>query len=510
MRTRVKRPDHLVGKDKNDAAPERNIRPLVLIAETGLSLAQRYTALLDGAGYDHAIVGTGSALLDRLTDESHPVSAVILDLNLRDAGGLNLLEDHPFITKRWPVIVTTTDGSISQAIEAMRLGAVDFLVKPFALPRVLSIVRSALAAARAAPERVNPPMPPAADGFMGFIGLSPPMLHVYRQIESVARSRATVFIKGESGTGKEVCAEAIHQAGPRADKPFIALNCGALPGDILESELFGHMKGSFTGAIADRTGAVRAADGGTLFLDEICEMELKLQVKLLRFLQTGTVQRVGSHRPEKVDVRIICATNRDPEAEVAAGRFRADLYYRLVVVPIELPPLRARGHDLAILANHFLRRFGKEEGKSFHRITPDLARAMAQHDWPGNVRELQNWVRRAAVMHDGPDLPWDSELLGSGTQGQGGTAPLALVAPSIPSPHLSPLALLASSAAPIADLPDQLAGLTLDAVERIAIEAAINRADGSLPAAARALGLSPSTLYRKRERWQDVAHGQRR
>jgi two-component system repressor protein LuxO len=323
---------------------------------------------------------------------------------------------------------------------------------------------------------------------MGFIGMSPPMQTVYRQIANVARSRATVFITGESGTGKEVCAESIHKASPRAARPFIAINCGAIPEDLLESELFGHLKGSFTGAVSDRIGAVQAAHGGTLFLDEICEMEPKLQVKLLRFLQTGTIQRVGSSRIEEVDVRIICATNRNPEAEVAAGRFREDLYYRLAVVPLEMPPLRARGVDIAILANAFLKRYGEEEGKTFNPVSPVVIQALGQHLWPGNVRELQNLIRRAAVMHSGPDLPLD-------------VIPRAAL-PIVTEPVMvAPVNARPTSSQPSMALLSSLTGLTLEEIERIAIENAIDQAGGSLPVAARMLGVSPSTLYRKRERW---------
>ena len=316
----------------------------------------------------------------------------------------------------------------------------------------------------------------ARAGFHGFIGCSAPMQAVYRAIERVATSRATVFLTGESGTGKEVAAEAIHYAGARRAGPFIALNCGAIPENLLESELFGHVRGAFTGATESRPGAVALAEGGTLFLDEICEMDLRLQVKLLRFLQTGRVQRVGCGRAEPVDVRIVCATNRDPAREVAEGRFREDLFYRLAVLPIDLPPLRTRGEDILILARAFGERFAREEGRPPPGVGPGLSlgRALMAHNWPGNVRELQNAIRRAVIMGGDPDLP--------------------IVRRAAPS---------ASSHLPSTPYAESLAwdGLTLDAVERLAIERAVERSAGSLPGAARALGISPSTLYRKRERW---------
>lgn len=475
-------------------------KPTILIVEDIASLAMAYAAQLESANFSCVIVESGAAALEELSRRGDTVRAILLDLQLPDTDGFELLQNNSHIATRWPVVVATADGSINRAIEAMRLGAFDFLVKPLAPQRLIAIMRAAVQPVETlAPVSRAPVRAASTNGFMGFVGMSPPMLGVYRQIENVARSRATVFITGESGTGKEVCAEAIHKASPRGGKPFIAINCGAIPEDLLESELFGHLKGSFTGAVSDRIGAVQAAQGGTLFLDEICEMELRLQVKLLRFLQTGTVQRVGSNRTEDVDVRIICATNRNPEAEVAAGRFREDLYYRLAVVPIELPPLRARGHDIELIANTFLQRFGKEEGKQFDRITPEFARSLGSHKWPGNVRELQNLIRRAAVMYEGPDLP--DEALPRMARLPRETSALS-VEPLMAVPSLDEArSAIHAAAGGSASLAEMMRGLTLDEIERIAVEAAVADAGGSLPAAARALGVSPSTLYRKRERW---------
>ncbi len=462
----------------------------ILIVEDIASLSMAYAAQLESAGFESIIADSAQSALNELRNGSSRVIAVLLDLQLPDMDGLELLRTNPELAQKYPIVVATSDGSISRAIDAMRLGAFDFLVKPLASKRLVAIMQSAVdSSAALAPTVVSQMMPPSPEGFAGFVGMSPPILNVYHQIENVARSRATVFITGESGTGKEVCAEAIHKTSARAGKPFVAINCGAIPENLLESELFGHLKGAFTGAISDRVGAVKAANGGTLFLDEICEMELRLQVKLLRFLQTGTVQPVGSNRIEDVDVRIICATNRNPEAEVTAGRFREDLYYRLAVVPIELPPLRARGHDITLLANAFLQRFGHEENKRFNKISEAFSHALGQYSWPGNVRELQNLFRRAAVMFDGPDLPM-SALPRTFSP----TTPVTLKNVPVGS-------------APYQNAPDTsqaldfLAGLTLDEIERISIEHAIEISGGSLPAAARLLGVSPSTLYRKRERW---------
>ena len=468
------------------------LSPTVLIVEDIASLALAYSAQLEAAGFSCRTVSTGTEAVDLLARPLNGIGAVLLDLQLPDMDGLNLMRAHPDLVERHPFIVATADGSIARAIEAMRLGAFDFLVKPLAAHRLVTIMKSAH---ETIPHHVqvaaSPVQPSSAQGYMGFIGMSPPMQAVYRQIANVARSRATVFITGESGTGKEVCADSIHKASPRAARPFVAINCGAIPEDLLESELFGHLKGSFTGAVSDRIGAVQAAHGGTLFLDEICEMEPKLQVKLLRFLQTGTIQRVGAARTEEVDVRIICATNRNPEAEVAAGRFREDLYYRLAVVPLEMPPLRARGVDIALLANAFLKRYGEEEGKAFNPVSSVVIQALGQHLWPGNVRELQNLIRRAAVLHPGPDLPLD-------------VIPRAAMPANVESgPVLSEVRAVTPQppAQTSRALLNSLTGLTLDEIERIAIENAIDQAGGSLPVAARMLGVSPSTLYRKRERW---------
>ena len=235
----------------------------------------------------------------------------------------------------------------------------------------------------------------------GVIGTSPAIQAALQFASRAASSTAPVFLTGESGTGKEVFAEYIHRNSERASAAFIAINCAAIPHDLTESELFGHLKGAFTGAISDRAGAALQADRGTLFLDEICEMPLAAQVKLLRFLQTGQIQRVGSSRIEQSDVRIICATNREPAREVEAGHFRRDLYYRLQVVPIELPRLADRGDDILRLAEYFLDRFAREEGRSALSLSPEARQCLLSHSWPGNVRELQNVLRRAVVLNDG-------------------------------------------------------------------------------------------------------------
>ncbi|MDZ3830817.1 MAG: sigma-54 dependent transcriptional regulator [Sphingopyxis sp.] len=477
-------------------------RTRILIVEDLSSLAIAYAAQLEKAGYQPVVADTARAALNAVAEDAD-FGAMLLDLQLPDADGLQLLRDHPELLRNFPVIVATADASLARAIEAMRLGAFDFLVKPIASTRLVSVVASAVELGRVpdAAARTAAPQPRGEAGRNPgtFIGRSPQMREIYRQLQCVASSRATVFVTGESGTGKEVCAEAIHRESGRANGPFVAINCGAIPENLLESELFGHLKGSFTGAVNDRIGAAQAAHKGTLFLDEICEMALPLQVKLLRFLQTGTVQRVGSNRVEEVDVRIVCATNRDPAREAAEGRFREDLYYRLAVVPIHLPPLRERDGDIPELAEAFLQRFAREERKTFHPLDAGHQAALLAYHWPGNVRELQNILRRATVLHEGPDLPVSAFPPAS----QGAPLGAAAAAPAIPPIPSGPGGVPSASLAP--DLARALKGLTLDEIERLAVEGAIATARGSIPAAARALGVSPSTLYRKRERWMTAA-----
>jgi two-component system, repressor protein LuxO len=310
-----------------------------------------------------------------------------------------------------------------------------------------------------------------------FVGSSDIMARLQDKITSVAASMATVFITGESGTGKELAALAVHGLSPRADGPFIALNCGAIPQDLLESEVFGHMKGSFTGAISDKPGAAQAADGGTLFLDEVCEMAPPLQTKLLRFLQTSTVQPVGATRPRKVNVRIVCATNVDPLEAVRRGQFREDLYYRLFVVPIHMPPLRDRGEDVIEIAEAALHRFSAEEGRAFTGIDAPVKALFRRYGWPGNIRQLLNVLRNVVVLNQGGLVTLDM-------------LPEGLAAPADAKAHprvTHPL--------------DDLIGRPLAEIERAVIEATLARHDGSVSRAARILEIAPSTLYRKMESW---------
>jgi len=463
--------------------------PLLLIEDTP-SLQMLYESVLCSAGHRVVTTGTAEEGLQRFRELNPEV--VLLDLMLPDRPGQALLQDILQLAPETRVIVVTANGSINRAVEAMRAGAYDFLLKPFNDQRFLHAIETALAerAGHAEDRAPGADAPDAAPN--DFVGQSPEMRAVYDRIASVARSMATVFITGESGTGKEICAQAVHGASARARFPFVPLNCAAIPRDLLESEVFGHLKGAFTGAHADKPGAAAIADGGTLFLDEICEMDMGLQTKLLRFLQTSTIQPIGAPHPRKVNVRIVCATNRDPLEEVRRGRFREDLYYRLHVVPIHLPPLRDRGEDVIEIAQAALTRFSAEEGRHFSRLAPEVADLFRRLPWPGNVRQLLNVLRHAVVLNDGDEVTL--EMLPIALHHERGPQ-------KAPAPNQTP----AESAATVQV--DDLIGRSLAEIEQIVIEETIAREGGSLPRAARVLDVSPSTLYRKREAWakQDEA-----
>ncbi len=465
----------------------------LLLVEDSDSLAAVYQAYLAKEPVSMLRVSTGNEAMQQL--KQRPPEVMLLDLKLPDMSGMEVLQW--LVNEGIPtaVIIITAHGSIDFAVDAMRLGVVDFLEKPFDAQRLKVTVNNALKIYQLQGMVEDYQVEAKRRTFHGFVGGSLPMQRVYRMIEAVAPSKASVFITGESGTGKEVCAEAIHAEGPRADKPFIALNCGAIPKDLMESEIFGHVKGAFTGAATDRKGAASLADGGTLFLDEIGEMSMALQTKLLRFVQTGRFQKVGSGKEEQVDVRFLCATNRDPWAEVQAGRFREDLYYRLYVVPIHLPPLRERGNDILAIANRFLAAFALEEGKGFRRFSSVAAAMLKSHSWPGNVRELQNVVRNICVLHDGQEV-----------KAQQLPPPLNSQATyeeqdSDPSEAVSAEEALNKAAFDADASPAPLQPLWL--TEKQAIERAIAACAGNIPKAAELLEVSPSTLYRKKQSWEE-------
>ncbi|WP_018634071.1 sigma-54-dependent transcriptional regulator [Neomegalonema perideroedes] len=489
-----------------NASPSAADRPLrILLVEDAAALARTYMGYLRDEPYKVTHVDTGAAALDSVRAEEPDL--VLLDLKLPDCDGMEILrqlgESHPGL----PAVVITAHGSIGVAVEAMRAGAADFLVKPFGPDRLITAIanhadRRRFARALAAPPAPGAPAPARRANFEGFVGASDSMQGVYRAIESAARSSATVFVTGESGVGKEVCAQAIHQQSPRRDRPFVAINCAAIPGELMESEMFGHVKGAFTGAVADKLGAARLADGGTLFLDEICEMSPHLQTKLLRFVQTGAFNPVGRAAPQHVDVRFVCATNRDPLEEVSAGRFREDLYYRLHVIPIGLPPLRERGDDLILIAERFVQLYAVEEGRGFKGLAEDAKTALLAFGWPGNVRQLQNVLRNAVVLNDGPVL---TAAMLPALMRSAPPRPAPPPAPGFASPSFAAPSARPHSAAPN---PDDLVALSkairpLSDLEREAIERAVELCQGDVRKAAVFLGVSPATIYRKQKFWRE-------
>ncbi len=475
----------------------------VLLVEDTLSLARTYKKYLRDQPYDLVHVETGGAALQAL--ERHAPDAVLLDLMLPDMDGLEILRHIAEEGGRTAVVVIAARRSIATAVEAMRLGAFDFLVKPFSAERLGVTLHNALERQRLTRIVETYKNDFNREEYCGFIGSSLPMQALYRIVDSAAGSKATVFITGESGTGKEICAEAIHCQSPRVEKPFVVLNCGAIPRDLLESEIFGHVKGAFTGAISEREGAASRANGGTLFLDEVCELAPNLQTKLLRFVQTGTFQKVGGSKTEDVDIRFVCATNSDPVREVARGRFREDLFYRLHVIPIHVPPLRERDDDVLAIARKFLSDIAREEGKAFTRFAPETEAVFRDYAWPGNVRQLQNMVRNIVVLNAGEVVtldmlpaPLDRQGLLAGEAGSPSPDAGAL-APGVPA-----LPVNGDEAAAAADPQNLIRPLA--EVEKAIIERAISLCDGNIPRAAAHLRISASTIYRKRANWGNVGN----
>lgn len=456
--------------------------PTILIVEDSAPLAFAWQAQLEPLGHRILIAEDGRAAHAQLS--ANVVDCILLDLTLPDVSGLDILKEVRGRPSPPAVIIVTANASLSTAVEAVRAGAFDFLVKPCSAERLRTTVENSLANTELRREVETLRRTAQRAQFGDFIGRSLPMQAVYRIIEAAAPSTASVFITGESGTGKELAAEALHRMGPRRNKAFVALNCGAIPNELLESTIFGHRKGAFTGATTDQEGAAARADGGTLFLDELGEMAMPLQTKLLRFIQTGTYQPVGQPRTMTADIRFVAATNRDPALAMREGRLREDLFYRLHVVPIEMPPLRERGEDIMLIARHFLAQFTKAEGRRFRSFSPEAEALLAGHDWPGNVRQLQNVIRNIVVLNEGDAVT------------RAMVPPLPRAADAPPAPDTPRREADAGPFLPEGDI------LPLAEMERLYIESAIGRCQGNIQLAARRLGISPSTIYRKREGWE--------
>jgi two-component system response regulator HydG len=380
----------------------------VLVVDDEASARSGLEKLLRQEGYEVQAAADGPRAI-AICGERTP-DLVITDLKMPDMDGLELLRKLRESHEHLPVIVVTAFGDVSSAVGAMRVGADDYLTKPVDFDALLIAIERALERRALKIEAENLRLQlfdRDGSGHDGMLGASPPMQKVYRTAGQVAASRATVLITGESGTGKGELARSIHRRSPRRDKPFVALHCAALSETLLESELFGHEKGSFTGADKRRVGRIEQAHQGTLFLDEIGEISPSIQVKLLRVLQERTFERVGGNESVHVDTRVVAATNRDLAGMVAEGKFREDLFYRLNVVHVEMPPLRLRDGDVLLLANHFLHRFAAENEKEIVGFTDEARTRILHHRWPGNVRELENAVERAVVLCQGRELAAD-------------------------------------------------------------------------------------------------------
>ncbi len=361
----------------------------ILIVDDERSMREFLKILLENAGYTSVTVGNGGAALKALQGQHFDL--VISDIRMPDMNGLDLLARIKEIDATLPVVLITAYASPNDAVTAMRGGAYDYLTKPFKVDEIDRIVASALASATA-------PLKEEAPALAGIIGDSPEMLKIFDQVRQVAPTHANVVIYGESGTGKELVAKAIHQLSRVAANPFMPIICNAIPESLFESELFGHVKGAFTGATTNKTGLLEAANNGSVFLDEIGELPPLIQTKLLRVLQEREFKPVGGTETVKTNVRIICATNKDLEEEVMAGRFREDLFYRLAVVPIRVPPLRARKSDIPRLIDHFLRKYSELFGKQVNAISSYAMEVLMDYDFPGNVRELENIIERGVAM----------------------------------------------------------------------------------------------------------------
>jgi DNA-binding NtrC family response regulator len=459
----------------------------VLVVDDDPAVGKVLAGLLGQRKLRASHVLSGEAALEALARE--PRDLVITDLRMPGMDGLELLRRVRALAPELPVIVLTAHGSIATAVEAMRAGAADFLSKPFDREEIFYTVDKALALGARRAEA--PPEPTPASPSSTKLGSCPAMQDVEARIERAARATANALVRGESGTGKELVARAIHERGPNASGPFVAVNCAALPEQLLESELFGYEKGAFTGAVGRRPGRVELAKGGTLFLDEIAEVPLAAQAKLLRLLQEREYQPLGGTRALRAEARFVAATHRDLEAMVRAGQFREDLYYRLNVLPIWLPPLRERGSDLLELAERCVARFGEENGRPGARLDPSAKARIVTHDWPGNVRELLCVMERIVVFADDDAI---------------GAAQVSRELDRMRAPTLGGAAPNAEAAAPssgraTSNEADPASSLQArrDEAEREAVLEALRRAGQNRTRAARLLGVSRRTLYNRLE-----------
>jgi len=458
------------------AMPER---PLVLVIDDETGSRESMAIAIEKAGLAVRTFDAAADALEFLSENPNAARMAVCDLRMPEMDGLTFLETVREREHDLRVMLVTGYGSIESAVEAMRVGADDYLTKPVDLyelrRRVMNLIEKEQLREEVTELRT---MLDKRFGFESIIGSSEPMERLFERMRLVAPTRSTVLVTGESGTGKELVANALHLASPRKGERFLAINCGAIPADILESELFGHEKGAFTGAVAKKIGKLELAHKGTLFLDEISELYPELQVKLLRVLEERKIMRVGGSELFDVDFRLIAATNRDLEKEVSQGRFREDLYYRLKVVTLEIPPLRQRPGDIALLAEHFLERFCADHGKTPKRFSQEALETLARYGWPGNVRELKNQVEALVVFHQGDevrlkDLPYELRA-GSGAPAADGRV----------QPRNGPVKTMAE-------------------IERQAILETLERTGGHRAEAAKLLEIGLRTLQRKLKEYRE-------
>ncbi|HEX7727875.1 MAG TPA: sigma-54 dependent transcriptional regulator [Terracidiphilus sp.] len=446
----------------------------ILVVDDESSVRRVVQMQLTEAGFSVQLAASGEEAL-RILAESAP-KLVITDLRMPDVDGIELLRRIADTEIQTTVIIVTAFGSIETAVQAMRLGAYDYITKPIDFDALLAAVQRAMERQNLIDEVRNLRL--ALDrryGFENIIGHSKTLLNVLEKAARVAQHDSTVLLQGETGTGKELLARAIHSNSRRRSQPFVTINCGAIPRDLIEAELFGFSRGAFTGAVAAKAGRVEMADGGTLFLDEIGELPLESQVKLLRLIQQGEIERVGTTSPKIINVRIVAATNRDLAAMVEDGTFREDLFYRLAVVPLSLPPLRERKEDIPELAEHLLRKARERHGMPALRVHPTVMARLTVHRWPGNIRQLENAIERMIVLSNGEEVT-ENDL----------------------PDELRTLAVPAAGSSLSLDIPEE--GISLEAVERELLLRALEKAGGNQTRAARYLDLSRKTFIYRMEK----------
>ncbi len=444
----------------------------ILVVDDEESMCDFLSIMLKKQGYQITTALSAKEGLKKLAKEAYEV--VISDLKMKEMNGLELIDEINKKETVPTVIIMTAFATIESAIEALKKGAFDYIIKPFKVDEIKLAVARALEQRKIRTENVYlKKQLKKREGFGEIIGKSEILMEVLSQVRKIADSDSTVLLTGESGTGKELVARAIHQQSYRSEKPFITVNCGALPEGLLESELFGHIKGSFTGAIKDKDGLFKVASEGVFFLDEVGEMSPRIQVKLLRVLQEKEIVPVGGTSPIKVDIRLIAATNADLENEVSMGRFRKDLFYRLNVIPINIPPLRERKEDIPLLIDYFLKRYGQEPDGQEKKISAEAKKILCNHNWPGNIRELENILERAVTLQDDNTIV-EKDLPEKIIKGQG--------------------RVLAKT--------KELENPTLETIEKAYIFWILRESGWQKQRAAEILGIDPSTLYRKIEKYE--------